>query len=133
MLRRLVAILTFSRRPDSLTGPAEVIDGDTIVVQATADYAGVSTQSVRRWIKAGHLKIYRAGRQIRIDESDLSTISRPRISSDPQRKLASCRSARQAGAAKLPGLVGVARHSGVRSLLASDSARRTPSASKSLV
>jgi len=28
----LVAILTFSRRADSLTGPAKVIDGDTIVV-----------------------------------------------------------------------------------------------------
>ena len=40
-------------------------------VQGTADYAGVSTQTVRRWIKSGDLKIYRAGRQIRIDESDL--------------------------------------------------------------
>ena len=28
----LVAILTFSRRTDRLTGPAKVIDGDTIVV-----------------------------------------------------------------------------------------------------
>jgi hypothetical protein len=37
----------------------------------------------------------------------------------------------QAGDAKLPGLFVVARHSGVRSLLASDRARRTPSASKS--
>ena len=32
MLGRLVAILTFSRRPRSLTGPAKIIDGDTIVV-----------------------------------------------------------------------------------------------------
>jgi hypothetical protein len=32
MLGRLVAILTFSRRPDCLTGSAKVIDGDTIVV-----------------------------------------------------------------------------------------------------
>jgi endonuclease YncB( thermonuclease family) len=32
MLRRLLAILTFSRRTESLTGPAKVIDGDTIVV-----------------------------------------------------------------------------------------------------
>jgi hypothetical protein len=31
MLGRLIAILTFSRRTDSLTGPAKVIDGDTIV------------------------------------------------------------------------------------------------------
>jgi hypothetical protein len=32
MLGRLVAIFTFSRRSDCLTGPAKVIDGDTIVV-----------------------------------------------------------------------------------------------------
>jgi endonuclease YncB( thermonuclease family) len=29
---RLIAILTFRRRTDRLTGPAKVIDGDTIVV-----------------------------------------------------------------------------------------------------
>ena len=40
-------------------------------VQDAAEYADVSTQTVRRAIKAGCLKIYRAGRQIRIDESDL--------------------------------------------------------------
>jgi endonuclease YncB( thermonuclease family) len=28
----LVAIVTFRRRPECLTGPAKVIDGDTIVV-----------------------------------------------------------------------------------------------------
>jgi hypothetical protein len=32
MLGRLIAIFTFSRRTDYLTSPAEVIDGDTIVV-----------------------------------------------------------------------------------------------------
>ena len=32
MLGRLVAILTFSRRTNSITGPAKVIDGDIIVV-----------------------------------------------------------------------------------------------------
>lgn len=40
-------------------------------VKEAADYSKVSTPTVRRWIKAGHLKIYRAGRQIRIDEDDL--------------------------------------------------------------
>jgi excisionase family DNA binding protein len=40
-------------------------------VREAASYAKVSTQTVRRWIKAGYLKIYRAGRQIRIDDSDL--------------------------------------------------------------
>jgi hypothetical protein len=37
-----------------------------------------------------------------------------------------------AGTVKLPGLFGVARQAGVRSGLASASARRTPAASKSL-
>ena len=32
MLGGTVAILTFSRRTGSLTGPAKVIDGDTIIV-----------------------------------------------------------------------------------------------------
>ena len=32
MLGRLVAILTFRRRTDCCTGPAKVIDGNTIVV-----------------------------------------------------------------------------------------------------
>jgi endonuclease YncB( thermonuclease family) len=32
VLRRLIAILTFSRRTECLTGRAKVIDGDTIVV-----------------------------------------------------------------------------------------------------
>jgi excisionase family DNA binding protein len=39
--------------------------------QQAADYAAVSKQTVRRWIRAGHLRVLRAGRQIRIDESDL--------------------------------------------------------------
>jgi excisionase family DNA binding protein len=40
-------------------------------VQEAADYAKVSTQTVRRLIKTGKLQIYMIGRQIRIDESDL--------------------------------------------------------------
>jgi excisionase family DNA binding protein len=42
-----------------------------LTVLEAADYASVSTQSVRRWIRSGDLRILRAGRQIRIDESDL--------------------------------------------------------------
>ena len=42
-----------------------------LTLREAAEYAKVSIQTVRRWIKAGHIKIYRAGRQIRIDESDL--------------------------------------------------------------
>jgi excisionase family DNA binding protein len=42
-----------------------------LTVQQTANYASVSQQTVRRWIWAGDLRILRADRQIRIDESDL--------------------------------------------------------------
>jgi excisionase family DNA binding protein len=38
----------------------------------------VSTQTMRRLIKAGDLKTYRVGRQIRIDESDLIANITPR-------------------------------------------------------
>ena len=41
-----------------------------LTVKDAAVYARVSEQTIRRWIMAG-LKIYRAGRQIRIDEQDL--------------------------------------------------------------
>jgi excisionase family DNA binding protein len=40
-------------------------------VKDSAVYAKVFTQTIRRAIKSGHLQIYRAGRQIRIDEADL--------------------------------------------------------------
>jgi excisionase family DNA binding protein len=42
-----------------------------LTVQQAADYAAVSKQTVRRWIRAGDLRVLRAGRQIRIDECDL--------------------------------------------------------------
>jgi excisionase family DNA binding protein len=44
---------------------------ELLTIKEAAAFAKVSTQSIRRWIKAGILKIYRAGRQTRIDESDL--------------------------------------------------------------
>lgn len=40
-------------------------------VRDAAAYAGVSATTVRRWIKEGKIKIYRAGAQIRINEDDL--------------------------------------------------------------
>jgi len=39
-------------------------------IKETAIKGKVSTQTVRRLIKAGKLKSYRVGRQMRIDESD---------------------------------------------------------------
>ena len=40
-------------------------------LKEAAHYTKVSTQTLRRAMKAGRLKFYRAGRQLRIDESDL--------------------------------------------------------------
>ena len=42
-----------------------------VTVKDAALYCKISTQTIRRAIKSGHLQIYRAGRQIRIDEADL--------------------------------------------------------------
>jgi excisionase family DNA binding protein len=42
-----------------------------LTVPEAALYTKVSTQTLRRAMKAGRLKFFRAGRQIRIDESDL--------------------------------------------------------------
>ena len=46
--------------------PAEFLS-----VQEAAAYLKISTQTVRRWVKGGHLKFHRAGRQIRIDKAAL--------------------------------------------------------------
>jgi excisionase family DNA binding protein len=42
-----------------------------LTIKDSAIYCKVSTQTIRRAIKSGHLQIYRAGKQIRIDEADL--------------------------------------------------------------
>ena len=59
-------------------GEAQVVDppqvdppAEFLSVQEAAEYVKVSTQTVRRWVKGGHLKFHRAGRQIRIDKSAL--------------------------------------------------------------
>ena len=57
--------------------PQEHPSPDTLnllTVQESAGYAKVSTQTICRAIKSGHLHVYRAGRQIRIDEPDLASI-----------------------------------------------------------
>jgi excisionase family DNA binding protein len=40
-------------------------------VQGAAAFTGVSQQTIRRLIKARELKVYRLGKQIRIDQADL--------------------------------------------------------------
>lgn len=62
------------KKPNIPTPPAERTPPRPLrllSVRDAAAYAKVSTQTVRRLIKAGKLKTYRMGRQIRIDESDL--------------------------------------------------------------
>ena len=47
-------------------------------IQAAADYADVSTRSIRRWIARGELPAYRVGpRLIRVDLDDLDRLARP--------------------------------------------------------
>ena len=43
---------------------------ELLTIKEAAVFAKVSTQTLRRGMKAGHLKFYRIGRQKRIDESD---------------------------------------------------------------
>jgi excisionase family DNA binding protein len=41
-------------------------------IPEVADAVGVSTKTVRRWIKAGALPAHRLGKQIRISQPDLA-------------------------------------------------------------
>lgn len=42
-----------------------------LTVKEAAAFAVVSALTVRRWLKAGFLRTYRAGHQIRIDKAEL--------------------------------------------------------------
>ena len=67
-----IKIMTAPRAPRRVVEPPGAAASLTLLsVKGAADYARVSTQTVRRWVKGGNLKVYHAGRQIRIDESDL--------------------------------------------------------------
>lgn len=47
-------------------------DQQWLTIADTATYTGVSTSTVRRWIKDGRLRAYRFGpRAVRIDPADL--------------------------------------------------------------
>ena len=63
--------LTFVRKPATPAPPMESPPKSLMSVRDAATYCKVSTQTIRRAIKAGHLQIYRAGKQIRIYEPDL--------------------------------------------------------------
>jgi excisionase family DNA binding protein len=66
--------LNFMKKPGTPAQPTKSTPPQSLKLLSVKDaaaYAKVSTQTVRRGIKAGNLKTYRMGRQIRIDESDL--------------------------------------------------------------
>lgn len=42
-----------------------------LTIKEAAAFAVVSVITIRRWLKAGFLRPYRAGHQIRIDKADL--------------------------------------------------------------
>ena len=47
-------------------------------IQDAADYVGVSTKTIRRWISAGRVTGYRAGpRLIRVDLNEVDAMLRP--------------------------------------------------------
>jgi excisionase family DNA binding protein len=49
----------------------ERIDGTPLSSKAAADYAGVSPETIREWVSKGLLRAQRAGRVIKIRQSDL--------------------------------------------------------------
>ena len=63
--------LTFVRKSATPARPVASPPKSMMSVSDAANYCKVSTQTIRRAIKAGHLQIYRAGKQIRIYEPDL--------------------------------------------------------------
>lgn len=63
--------LVFVRKPATPARPVASPPKSLMSVRDAANYCKVSTQTIRRAIKSGHLQIYRAGKQIRIYEPDL--------------------------------------------------------------
>ena len=63
--------LVFMKKPGTPAKPVAGTSQSLLSVKDAAEYYHVSEQTVRRLIKAGKLKTYRVGRQIRIDLSDL--------------------------------------------------------------
>ena len=63
--------ITVVRKPGTPARPVASPPPPLVSIRDAADYYQVSQQTVRRMIKAGKLKVYRVGRQIRIDQDDL--------------------------------------------------------------
>jgi excisionase family DNA binding protein len=63
--------VTLVRRPRVPPHPVAGTPRSLRTVKEAAEYYHVSQQTIRRMIKSGKLKVYRVGRQIRIDQDDL--------------------------------------------------------------
>lgn len=63
--------ITLVKKPGTPAQPVAPRSLRLLSVKDAAAFGKVSSQTVRRLIKAGGLKTYRVGRQIRIDEADL--------------------------------------------------------------
>jgi excisionase family DNA binding protein len=72
-LEEVSMALVFTKKSETQARPAASPPTSLMSVREAANYYHVSQQTVRRLIKAGKLKTYRVGRQIRIDLSDLFT------------------------------------------------------------
>jgi excisionase family DNA binding protein len=70
-LEEVNMVLTFMRKSETKALPVASPPKSLMSVREAANYCKVSTTTIRRAIKSGHLQIYRAGKQIRIYEPDL--------------------------------------------------------------
>lgn len=64
--------------PSKTTPPPKMTARRFVAPVVAADYAGVSTKTIRRWISDGRLNGYRAGtRLIRVDLNELDAMISP--------------------------------------------------------
>jgi excisionase family DNA binding protein len=63
--------LVIMRKSETKARPVASPPKTLMSVRDAANYCKVSTQTIRRAIKSGHLPIHHAGKQIRIYEPDL--------------------------------------------------------------
>lgn len=60
--------------------PQVAMPSGGLTVDQTAQYLGVSSPTIRNWIRAGKLPAYRFGpRLLRIDPADIAALARPAV------------------------------------------------------
>ncbi|MFT4129722.1 helix-turn-helix domain-containing protein [Labrys sp. (in: a-proteobacteria)] len=60
-------------------GRSSAVPEMLLTLRQVMAFASVSDATVRRWIRHGHLRVYRAGRQVRVDKADLVSFMRGSI------------------------------------------------------